>query len=73
MSCEATGLKRAFPVENSGEMAFDPHLAGLFAGSFGVAILMTLAGVQKSALEWKQRRRICPSCGRDLRSRCVCH
>jgi hypothetical protein len=54
-------------------MGLDPHLAGLFAGSFGVAILMTLAGVQKSALEWKHRRRICPSCGRDLRSRCACH
>jgi hypothetical protein len=53
-------------------MAFDPHLVGLFAGSAGVAILMTLAGVQKSALEWKYRRKICPSCGRDLRSHCVC-
>jgi NADH pyrophosphatase NudC (nudix superfamily) len=53
-------------------MTFDPHLVGLFAGSFGVAILMTLAGVNKSALEWKQRRKICPSCGRDLRSNCVC-
>ena len=59
-------------VENPGEMAFDPHLVGLFAGSAGVAILMTLAGVQKSALEWKYRRKICPSCGRDLRSHCVC-
>ena len=34
--------------------------------------MMTLAAVNKSALEWKQRRKICPSCGRDLRSRCVC-
>jgi ribosomal protein L37AE/L43A len=66
-------LNSGLTVDNSLEMAFDPHLAGLFAGSFGVAILMTLAGVQKSALEWKQRRRICPSCGRDLRSRCACH
>jgi NADH pyrophosphatase NudC (nudix superfamily) len=23
--------------------------------------------VQKSALEWRRRRRICPSCGHELR------
>jgi hypothetical protein len=32
--------------------------------------LMTIAGVQKSALEWRRRRRICPSCGREIRARC---
>jgi hypothetical protein len=53
-------------------MTYDPHLAGLFAGSIGVAVLMTVVGVRKSALEWKNRRRICPSCGRDLRSHCIC-
>jgi hypothetical protein len=53
-------------------MELDPHVAALVASTLGAAILMALSGVQKSALEWKNRRRICPSCGRDLRSRCVC-
>jgi hypothetical protein len=53
-------------------MQFDPQLAGLIASSFAVAFLMAFAGVQRRALEWKQRRQICPSCGRDLRSKCSC-
>jgi NADH pyrophosphatase NudC (nudix superfamily) len=31
--------------------------------------LMAIAGVQKSALEWRRRRRICPSCGREICAR----
>jgi hypothetical protein len=54
-------------------MDLDPHVVGLFASIVGVALLMALSGVQKSALEWKYRRRVCPSCGRDLRSGCACH
>jgi hypothetical protein len=50
----------------------DLHVLGLAASTFGVALLMAMSGVQKSALEWKQRRRICQSCGRDLRSGCAC-
>jgi hypothetical protein len=53
-------------------MVLEPHLVGVFALTFGVALLMALAGVQKSVLDWKHRRRICPSCGRDLRSGCIC-
>jgi hypothetical protein len=53
-------------------MDLDPHIAALIASTFGAAILMAFSGVQKSALEWKNRRRICPSCGRDLRSGCAC-
>jgi hypothetical protein len=52
-------------------MVLDPHAVAVFS-SVGVAVLMALSGVHKSALEWRHRRRICPSCGRDLRSRCVC-
>jgi NADH pyrophosphatase NudC (nudix superfamily) len=37
----------------------------------GVGYLMILAGVSKSALEWKRRQRICPSCGRAIKAR-VC-
>jgi hypothetical protein len=41
------------------------HLIALFA-STGVGVWMALAGVQKSALEWRRRKRTCPSCGRDI-------
>jgi hypothetical protein len=53
-------------------MTLGPHLVGLFALSFGIALLMALAGVEKSVLEWKRRLRTCPSCGRDPRSGCTC-
>jgi hypothetical protein len=49
-------------------MTLDPHLATLAAATLAVGWLMALAGLQKSALEWRHRRRICPSCGRHLRS-----
>jgi hypothetical protein len=52
-------------------MQLDPHLVGLVA-TIGAGVLMALSGLQKSGLERRQRRRICPSCGRDLRSRCTC-
>jgi hypothetical protein len=53
-------------------MVLDPHAVGLIASTFGVGVLMALTGVHKSVLEWRHRRRICPSCGRDLRSGCAC-
>jgi hypothetical protein len=59
-------------VENQREVTLDPHVFGLIYGTLGIGILMTLAGIKKSALEWRQRRRMCPSCGRDLRSGCAC-
>jgi len=34
-----------------------------------VVWLMALAGVDKGALELRSRRRVCPSCGREIRSR----
>ncbi len=52
-------------------MTFDAHLAILAVVTLGVGWLMAVAGLQKSALEWRRRRRICPSCGREIRSR-VC-
>ena len=53
--------------------ALDPHLAALLATCSGVGFLMAIAGVHKSALEWRQRRRTCPSCGRRLeRGACAC-
>jgi NADH pyrophosphatase NudC (nudix superfamily) len=54
-------------------MTPDPHITVLIASTAGVGILMSLAGLQKSALEWKRRRRICPSCGHVVRGRaCRC-
>ncbi len=52
-------------------MELDPHIAVLAILSSGVGYLMMVAGVHKSALEWKRRQRICPSCGRILEAR-VC-
>jgi hypothetical protein len=53
-------------------MAIDLHLAILAVSTACVGYLMTIAGVQKSGLEWRRRRRTCPSCGRALQ-RGMCH
>jgi hypothetical protein len=45
--------------------SLDPHVAALFALTSGVGYLMIVSGLQKSMLEWRRRRRYCPSCGRD--------
>ena len=50
-------------------MTPDPHFAMLAGSIAGVGLLMSWAGIQKNALEWKRRRRICPSCGHELRGR----
>ena len=52
-------------------MTLDPHVVTLAAATLGAGWLMALAGIQKSALEWRRRRRICPSCGREIQAR-VC-
>jgi hypothetical protein len=52
-------------------MTPDPHIAILAVLTLGVGWVMAMAGVQKSALEWRRRRRICPSCGREIHAR-VC-
>ena len=50
------------------------QLATLIASTTGIGYLMTCAGIHKNALEWKRRRRICPSCGREIRGRtCNAH
>ena len=49
-----------------------PDLALLLASTMGVGYLMVSAGVQKKALEWKQRRRTCAGCGKPLQGRSVC-
>ena len=49
----------------------NPHVMTLVVATLGVGWLMAYAGLSKSALELKRRRRICPSCGRQITSR-VC-
>jgi hypothetical protein len=54
-------------------MSLDPHLAVLLVSTTAAGLLMSIAGLRKNGLEWRQRRRICPSCGRELRSSaCAC-
>jgi hypothetical protein len=49
-----------------------PQLIVMFA-STGVGVWMAIAGIQKSALEWKRQRRTCPVCGRNIPGRtCAC-
>ena len=43
----------------------DPQLTTLFAVTAGIGYLMIQSGLQKSMLEWKRRKRFCPSCGRE--------
>jgi len=52
-------------------MHLDPHVAIAAVSTLGAAWLMIKAGLQKSALERRERRRVCPSCGRVIQAR-VC-
>ena len=52
-------------------MHLDPHVAIAAVSTLAAAWLMITAGVQKSALERRHRRRVCPSCGREIQDR-VC-
>jgi NADH pyrophosphatase NudC (nudix superfamily) len=47
------------------------HLAILLISTLAAGWLMAQAGVSKSVLEWRRRRRICPSCGKQIQAR-VC-
>jgi hypothetical protein len=54
-------------------MTPDPHIAVLAMTTLLVGYLMAVAGIQKSALEWRRRKRTCPSCGRHIEARvCSC-
>ena len=54
-------------------MELTPELAGLVAATTGVGVLMALAGIEKSMLEWRHPRRQCPACGRKIQRRvCDC-
>ena len=50
-------------------MTAAPHLATLVLATLAIGWLMTMAGLQKSALELKKRKRVCPSFGRLIEAR----
>ena len=52
-------------------MHVDPNIAIVAILTSGAGYLMIVAGLQKSALEWRRGRRVCPSCGRRIHNR-VC-
>jgi hypothetical protein len=52
-------------------MQLDPNIALLAFVTCGIGYLMIVAGLGKRALELKRRRRVCPSCGREIQAR-VC-
>jgi formate dehydrogenase maturation protein FdhE len=52
-------------------MHLDLHVAIAAVTTLGAAWLMVTAGLQKSALERRHKRRVCPSCGRQIQAR-VC-
>jgi formate dehydrogenase maturation protein FdhE len=52
-------------------MHLDPHVAIAAVVTLAAGWLMMVAGLQKSALEQKRRRRVCPSCGKQIQAR-VC-
>jgi hypothetical protein len=49
------------------------NIATLAVVTTGIGYVMAVAGVHKGALEWRRRRRTCPSCGRAIEARvCKC-
>jgi formate dehydrogenase maturation protein FdhE len=52
-------------------MHLDPHVAIAAVSTLAAAWLMITAGLEKSALERRRQRRVCPSCGRQIQAR-VC-
>ena len=50
-----------------------PTLILIFSTT-AIGYLMVKAGLGKHALEYRRRRRVCPSCGREIRGRtCNAH
>jgi NADH pyrophosphatase NudC (nudix superfamily) len=52
-------------------MHLDPHVAIAAVATLGAGWLMMQAGLAKSALELRRKKRVCPSCGREIQAR-VC-
>jgi len=52
-------------------MHLDPHVTIAAVSTLATGWLMISAGLHKRALERRRSRRVCPSCGREIRAR-VC-
>lgn len=52
-------------------MTLDPQILTLAALMMAVGWTMTFSGLKKHMLELKQRKRVCPACGRAIPGR-VC-
>jgi hypothetical protein len=52
--------------------AMTPQTAMLLTSISLAGYLMLNAGIQKKALEWRRRRRICAVCGKHIQGRTVC-
>jgi hypothetical protein len=44
----------------------------LLVSTTGVGYLMLTAGIEKKALEWRRRRRVCAGCGKHLPGHTIC-
>ena len=44
----------------------DPQLVTFTTLAMAIGFTMFYSGIKKNALELKRRRRICPSCGRNI-------
>lgn len=54
-------------------MGLNLHILILAVLSCGAGYVMIVAGLQKNVLEWRRKRRNCPTCGRELKTRvCPC-
>jgi hypothetical protein len=53
-------------------MTLDPHVAATAIVTLIAGWLMLDAGLHKSVLELRRRRRVCPACGRDANAGCSC-
>jgi hypothetical protein len=52
-------------------MTLDPQIAVLAALTMAIGYTMFFTGLKKRGLELKQRKRVCPACGRIISGR-VC-
>ena len=62
------------PMREGVGLKMTTHTLTLVLSAAGVGWLMVRAGLGKNALELRQRRRVCPSCGRVITGRrCDAH
>jgi hypothetical protein len=47
-------------------MTLDPQIVAFAALAMAIGWTMMFSGLKKGALELRQRRRLCPSCGRAI-------